>query len=90
MERKFKYNETEYTLKEMIGEEDLAFISEFTNPITNKVNMRNLWMRRLSRCIISPSMPENELVKLPSKELQSLIMMWNTMNEPDTTSFLEL
>ena len=90
LEKSFKYGEKSYTMREMIGEEDLAFQSEFLNPITNKINMRNLWMRRLSRCIVSPPMPESELVKLPAKELQTLTSAWSLMNEIDNTSFLEL
>lgn len=89
LEKKFKYGETEYTMREMKGEEDLAFMSEFTNPITNKLNLRSLWMRRLSRCIVSPTMSEAQLSQLSSKEFNTLMQVWNVMNEPDTASFLE-
>lgn len=89
LERKFKFREKEYTLREMNGEEDLAFVSEFTNPLTGKQNMKEIWIRRISRCLVNPKMTTAEVSALPAKELQTLIQAWMLMNEPDPVAFLE-
>ena len=80
--------EKTYIMREMVGEEDLAFQYQFTNPTNGSIQIRDLWIKRLSRTIVNPQMPETELRKLPSWEINYLITMWRLMNEPDPSSFL--
>lgn len=87
-EKTFHFAEKEYVLREMSGEEDLAFMSQFTHPVSGKINMRDLWIKRLTRCVIKPSMSETDILQLSSKELATLRIWWNQMNEPDETDFL--
>lgn len=88
-QKTFKIREKTFVMKEMLGEEDLAFQQQFTNPNTMAVNIRDLWFKRLSRTIISPQMSETELKQLTSYEIASLITQWRLMNEPEPSSFLE-
>ena len=80
--------EKTYLMREMNGEEDLAFQYQFTNPQTGALNIRDLWIKRLSRTIISPQMPETELKKIASWEFNSLIHQWQLMNEGVVATFL--
>ena len=84
--------EFDYVMKEMAGEEDLAYQMQFTNPTTGSINVRNLWVRRLVRCIVSPPMTDTKLSALPAWHFQTLIRQWMLMNEPtmpEQASFLE-
>lgn len=88
-QKTFTIRDKTYTMKEMLGEEDLAFQYQFTNPATGAVNIRDLWFKRLSRTVVSPTLSEAELRQLPSWEINSLITHWRLMNEPEPSNFLE-
>lgn len=81
--------EKEYTMRETIGEEDLAFIHQFTNPQNGAIDARSLWIKRFIRCLVLPKLSEAELKMLPNWELQGLMLKWMELNNPDMTSFLE-
>lgn len=87
-QKTFTIRDKTYVMKEMIGEEDLAFQQQFTNPQTFAVNIRDLWFKRLSRTIITPQMSETDLRQLSAYELSALITQWRLINEPDPSSFL--
>lgn len=89
LQKTFKIREKTYVMKEMLGEEDLAFQQQFTNPQTTAINIRDLWFKRLSRTIITPPMSETDLKQLPAYEISALITQWRLINEPDPSSFLE-
>lgn len=73
----------QYRMRESVGYEDAKLAA--TVPDTAE-----LWIRRLSKSILEPSMGVEDVKLLPNKTFAALIEKWVEYNEPKPEDFLEL
>jgi hypothetical protein len=80
----------EFTMREMLGSEDQAYVSQYTDSKDGRINTQELWRKRLSRCIVHPAEFQEMLSqgKVPNAVWQELILRWAELNNPDMKAFL--
>lgn len=77
-----------FILKEPLGYDDEALIVTYTEPMTGKLLLHELYCVRLSKALVTPPMGVNDVRKLPASVFNTLVEKWHGLTAPDKTAFL--
>ena len=88
----YKGKPTEIVMKEMLANENDAYVVQFTSQKTGKTDLVALWEKRLTRSIVSPTELQSVDVirELTAKEKGLLEKMWLAINDALDEDFLDL